>query len=142
MTAALIALRESVFEKRGFRCYYCGSDDKLSIDHVIPVATGGKDNINNLVPACQPCNSTKGDRSLEEAKPYLVLRMLGGPLTVHHLSWLRANKVDMSLFDNAKLWFEQQGLTILYEKCESYDCDELDDEEATEIWVPREPKTD
>ena len=49
------------------RCQYCGSRDRLTIDHVFPKSRGGKDTWENLVAACVPCNNRKGDRTPEEA---------------------------------------------------------------------------
>lgn len=50
-------------EEHGGRCVYCGRTDvKLTRDHVIPVTKGGSNDISNIVPACQPCNSRKGNR--------------------------------------------------------------------------------
>jgi 5-methylcytosine-specific restriction endonuclease McrA len=43
-------------------CYYCGNKFKpaeLTMDHLIPVARGGKSVSGNLVPACKECNSKK-----------------------------------------------------------------------------------
>jgi len=51
----------TILEAHNFKCRYCGSSNlKLTIDHVIPVSKGGKHTSNNVVPACQPCNSHKG----------------------------------------------------------------------------------
>lgn len=46
-------------------CVYCG-DPADSADHVVPLARGGRERPNNLVPACRPCNSAKGKRLLHE----------------------------------------------------------------------------
>ena len=38
------------------RCHYCGNPfqpDQLSMDHVVPLARGGKSTKGNIVPACQ-----------------------------------------------------------------------------------------
>ena len=41
-------------------CCYCGSRERLSVDHLIPTKKGGKDVGDNLVWACRTCNSSKG----------------------------------------------------------------------------------
>lgn len=44
-------------------CYICGKPGADSIDHVIPLAKGGRDVISNLRPAHQnPCNRAKSDK--------------------------------------------------------------------------------
>ncbi len=56
--------KPSVLKKQNFECYYC--DSKISVgdatwDHVIPKSKGGTRSPENLVLACKPCNSRKGD---------------------------------------------------------------------------------
>lgn len=42
-------------------CHYCHcKTEKLTFDHVIPIARGGKHEAENLVMACFPCNRSKG----------------------------------------------------------------------------------
>ena len=44
------------------RCHYCGKlfqPDQLSIDHIVPLARGGKSTRGNVVPACTECNRKK-----------------------------------------------------------------------------------
>jgi len=61
------ARRDFVFQRDGYRCSYCGSDNgPFECDHVTPVIRGGSDDIKNLATACQPCNRSKGAKSLEE----------------------------------------------------------------------------
>lgn len=49
----------------GYACTYCGRTDvQLSKDHVVPVSTGGSDHIDNIVPACRSCNSSKHARDV------------------------------------------------------------------------------
>lgn len=45
------------------KCAYChcSLDGCFTIDHVMPIAKGGRHTIGNLVPACKPCNSSKRD---------------------------------------------------------------------------------
>ena len=43
-------------------CHYCGQKvppTRLSMDHVVPLARGGKSTRGNVVTACQTCNQTK-----------------------------------------------------------------------------------
>lgn len=47
-------------------CFYCGSFDNPTLDHVIPVVRGGKHSIGNLVVACKSCNSRKSKKTIME----------------------------------------------------------------------------
>lgn len=60
-------LRFEVFKRDGFKCQYCGAHPPsvlLHVDHIIAVAAGGLNAIDNLVAACESCNLGKGARSL------------------------------------------------------------------------------
>lgn len=48
------------------RCFYCGDQSKLTMDHVVPLSRGGAHTIGNVVPACGPCNFRKGRRLVSE----------------------------------------------------------------------------
>lgn len=57
---------EKLLDKHPF-CAYCGeSDKKLTIDHIIPLAKGGQNCIENINIACMSCNLSKGDKLLSE----------------------------------------------------------------------------
>ena len=45
-------------------CYYCGSTQRLSVDHLIPRIAGGTDEGDNLIWACRSCNSSKGGKDM------------------------------------------------------------------------------
>lgn len=49
-------------------CAYCGDgpDRPLELEHVVPIARGGRHSIGNVVPACTRCNRSKNDRLLIE----------------------------------------------------------------------------
>lgn len=47
-------------------CVYCGERTSLTQDHIIPISRGGRHAEGNIVPACQPCNSSKGSKLLIE----------------------------------------------------------------------------
>lgn len=49
------------------RCRYCGSEERITIDHVVPRIHGGDDGPDNLVCACLRCNLHKGPRTPAEA---------------------------------------------------------------------------
>jgi len=43
-------------------CHYCGgkfSSINLTMDHIVPIARGGKSSKGNIVPSCKECNTTK-----------------------------------------------------------------------------------
>lgn len=44
-------------------CRYCGSPATV-VDHIVPVALGGSNDIDNLAGACEPCNKIKRDKPL------------------------------------------------------------------------------
>ncbi len=43
-----------------YRCAYCHQRKLLTQDHVVPIVKGGWHVIENIVPACRSCNSSKG----------------------------------------------------------------------------------
>ena len=42
------------------RCVKCGSRENLEIDHVVPLARGGSNRLENLQLLCRDCNRRKG----------------------------------------------------------------------------------
>jgi 5-methylcytosine-specific restriction endonuclease McrA len=54
--------RREVLRRDNHACQYCGSGKRLTLDHVIPRSKGGQHTWNNVVAACESCNSKKGDR--------------------------------------------------------------------------------
>ncbi len=55
-------LRHKVFQRDGYRCRECGAskeETSLEIDHIVPVARGGKNDIDNLQTLCRECNRMK-----------------------------------------------------------------------------------
>jgi 5-methylcytosine-specific restriction endonuclease McrA len=46
-------------------CLCCKQPEKLTVDHVVPVAHGGTSNIDNLQPLCLPCNLLKGAQAID-----------------------------------------------------------------------------
>jgi hypothetical protein len=59
--------RFEIFKRDSFACQYCGAqppDVVLVVDHVIAVASGGTNDQENLITACEPCNQGKADKPL------------------------------------------------------------------------------
>ena len=60
------SLRYDVMQRDGFRCVLCGrkaSDNVLlHVDHIKPIAKGGKTELSNLRTLCQECNLGKRDK--------------------------------------------------------------------------------
>jgi 5-methylcytosine-specific restriction endonuclease McrA len=54
------AVRLAVFERDGGRCVECSSGFDLQYDHVIPLALGGGDGVDNIQLLCGDCNRRKG----------------------------------------------------------------------------------
>jgi hypothetical protein len=67
-------IRFEVFKRDGFTCAYCNRktpDVVLEVDHIIPRAEGGDDELENLVTACWDCNRGKGATLLDSRAPVL-----------------------------------------------------------------------
>jgi len=62
--------RVNVYLRDGFACAYCGAKlpmHKLTYDHAVPRARGGRTTWDNIVTACHACNSKKANRTPAEA---------------------------------------------------------------------------
>lgn len=71
------AERKKIWDKSGGKCWYCGADlpeKGWHRDHFLPVVRQNgqqieeRDAIDNLVPACAPCNLFKCVFSIEELR--------------------------------------------------------------------------
>ena len=61
--------RFEIFKRDGFTCQYCGRTPPavvLVIDHLLPVASGGGEEITNKITSCEACNQGKADRLLSD----------------------------------------------------------------------------
>jgi 5-methylcytosine-specific restriction endonuclease McrA len=45
-------------------CYVCGSNYRIEVDHIVPIAKGGRHSIGNLGSLCRACNRSKSDKFL------------------------------------------------------------------------------
>lgn len=70
-------MRFDVFKRDGFVCQYCGATPPnvvLHVDHITPVVSGGKNNIDNLITSCEACNLGKGASHLSDIPKSLADR--------------------------------------------------------------------
>lgn len=71
-------VRFEVFKRDRFICAYCGAHPPqviLEVDHIIPVSTGGLNDMDNLITSCFACNRGKADKSLEDIPQALNERL-------------------------------------------------------------------
>ncbi|MDQ6888379.1 MAG: HNH endonuclease [Gemmatimonadota bacterium] len=81
-----------LFARDRYRCQYCGRSqqelktrESLTRDHLVPLSRGGTNEWTNVITACSPCNTRKGNRMPEE----IGMHPLTHPVEPHfvHLSW-------------------------------------------------------
>ena len=72
--------RREIFEKSAARCHYCKTvltlDGKWHVEHMVPRALGGTDDLVNLVAACASCNLAKSDKTAVE---FAIRQFCDGP---------------------------------------------------------------
>lgn len=62
-------IRNEVYARTEGRCALCGKFvrfDQFTVDHIVPLAKGGTNDIENLQCTCKHCNAMKQDLSKEE----------------------------------------------------------------------------
>lgn len=87
--------RARIYQRDNYSCVYCGTQRKLTIDHVIPKSRGGDNSWENMVTCCFDCNSKKGNKTPQEAN----MKMKTKPYTPSVFSELVAGNA-------AKIWEE------------------------------------
>ena len=91
--------RYNVFLRDRFTCQYCGKRlpaSQLTFDHVVPRSHGGQTSWTNVVAACGPCNTRKGNRATpaprrpakEPTARELIAARKSVPPDHLHASWL------------------------------------------------------
>lgn len=69
-------LRKIVRHRAKSICAYCGKKDPDGhVDHIVPIARGGTDELSNLAWACSSCNVRKGAKTAEEFLSGVTVRM-------------------------------------------------------------------
>ena len=69
----IVLSRKNILKRDNHECQYCGIRSvPMTIDHIIPRQRGGEDTWYNLVAACVPCNTRKGNRTPREVQMKLM----------------------------------------------------------------------
>ena len=81
----IVLSRKNILKRDNHTCQYCGVRSvPMTIDHVISRKKGGEDTWDNLVAACVPCNTRKGNHSPREVQMALV-KIPRKPTMILHL---------------------------------------------------------
>lgn len=57
--------RNYIFKLYGKVCLCCGSNENITLDHVVPIVNDGDYTLSNLQPLCKSCNSKKGSKTID-----------------------------------------------------------------------------
>lgn len=106
------AQRREIYEKMRGHCAYCGCEleyERMAVDHVKSLASGGADEMENMLPACRSCNHYKGASTLETFRRNAEKF----PATLHRDSVTYRNAVRFGLVEprphKVTFYFERQG---------------------------------
>lgn len=115
----------AVWLKTDGRCWYCGEQTdmaiqtgitgqaigkKFTIDHFTPRRFGGTDELDNLVPACWSCNSSKHRKSVDEYRDNVRWRGIGR-FTAQQIAWLHSHGIELPEPPEVIFYFEKIGGT-------------------------------
>lgn len=75
------ALSKKLYDIQNHRCFICGDEIDLdlhqtNIDHIKPLANGGKDDVSNFAITHEHCNKSKKDADLVIARRLLQLEKI------------------------------------------------------------------
>jgi len=86
---------------RDQKCRVCGSTDRLVVDHILPLCTGGTNELENLWALCYKCNQKKRDlifvegKLTEVEKGVKLLANLKFLITAYEYEYRQKRKGDM-----------------------------------------------
>lgn len=61
-----LSLMERLLQRDGHGCWYCGQLGEDTLEHILSIKAGGKNNMGNCVRAHRDCNNLAGSRSIAE----------------------------------------------------------------------------
>ena len=81
-------LRFEVLRRDNFTCRYCGQsapNTKLEVDHIVELADGGTNSLDNLVTSCYACNRGKSGAWIYAQRRQWALVPVSPPILSAHL---------------------------------------------------------
>lgn len=94
-----------LFSRDGHICLWCGRKfpaSRLTADHIVARALGGKHAYENLATSCAPCNQAKGSQSLEQ----WGRKLLAVPYVPDHSSYLLLMTSGRKILADQQAWLE------------------------------------
>ena len=108
--------KHRIFGFYNYTCPACGFYDEygfhLTVDHIVPVAEGGTNAIENLQCLCQTCNMLKGKKYL---KPLRVRKKPDLSCSAEsYMAWVTQNRMDFytRLSSRSAGWFKKKDDTL------------------------------
>ena len=88
--------KKNICIRDNYTCGYCGKYDKnnMTVDHVVPKASGGKNTFENCVAACKPCNNRKGDRSCKAMGMFPKHRLVQPTISEFIKQWYKQYNIQ------------------------------------------------
>lgn len=104
-------IREQVFRLHGDICWLCGGDGADTVDHILPLASGGGNELDNLMPAHGRKNrNCPGNFS--KIRPTRKAQVQAQPITQDGITygdgWVSKTRGTMT----SKMYLDVTGLTI------------------------------
>jgi 5-methylcytosine-specific restriction endonuclease McrA len=107
-------IRVAILKRDNYTCYYCGTPQANTCDHLTPLDKGGTNDFSNLVAACATCNYSKGNRTEEQ---YIKARN-----KKHRSKMIKQNNNNNGFFSHHKtpptpaMFFSPKGLKSPFEQ--------------------------
>jgi len=103
-------MRQEVYQRDERVCVYCGAKcraDELTIDHIIPLALGGLDEMTNWATCCRACNQRKAAQPLKKfleslAMPVEELPVYGDPVIDNPAIPIQLRLLRRRIFDRVR----------------------------------------